>query len=206
MIVPAFGNEVIWLEALELSHAAALAEAASFDRTSFGYTRVPDGLDEARAYIREARTEHEAGRAVPFAVVLATTGRLVGSTRFLDLTRFDGASARPQACEVGATWYAADVQRTAVNTATKLLLLGYAFETWQVKRVSLKTDSRNLRSRASIERLGAQYEGTRRCHSPAPDGTIRDTAYYSILASEWPRVSVALSAAVRRPPPRRTES
>jgi RimJ/RimL family protein N-acetyltransferase len=88
--------------------------------------------------------------------------------------------------EIGWTWLAADVQRTGVNTAMKRLMLEYAFDVWQVHRVTLKTDARNTRSRRAIERLGARAEGVRRAHHPAADGTIRDSAYYSILRDEWP--------------------
>lgn len=90
--------------------------------------------------------------------------------------------------EIGATWYAASAQRTAVNTDVKLSLLGHAFDTWGALRVTLKTDARNAGSRTAILRLGASFEGVRRAHLPAVDGTVRDTAYYSILRSEWPGV------------------
>jgi RimJ/RimL family protein N-acetyltransferase len=100
---------------------------------------------------------------------------------------------------IGSTWLAASAQRTAVNTEAKLLMLTHAFDVWGVHRVTLKTDARNARSRSSIQRLGAVFEGVRRVHVPAADGTLRDTAYYSIVAAEWPAVRDGLLERVRRP-------
>jgi RimJ/RimL family protein N-acetyltransferase len=137
-----------------------------------------------------------------------TDGRVVGSTRFLDLDDWSpdrrvggpplGATGTPFTAEIGATWLAASVQRTAVNTEAKLLMLGHAFDTWGTERITFKTDARNARSRAAIERLGAQFEGIRRAHVRASDGGIRDTAYYSIVRAEWPDVRKGLEARFTR--------
>jgi RimJ/RimL family protein N-acetyltransferase len=143
------------------------------------------------------------GRELPFAIRARQLPAepVVRTTRFLDLDYWpspdepptwppgvaQGApGGNPDVAEIGSTWIAPSVQRTAVNAATKLLLLTHAFETWQVRRVTLKTDARNARSRASIERLGAVFEGIRRAHVRAIDGGVRDTAFYSILVGEWP--------------------
>jgi len=96
------------------------------------------------------------------------------------------------AAEIGYTWIAPAWQRTAVNTEAKLLMLRHAFETWRCFRVTLKTDERNTRSRRAIERLGAHFDGILRAFQPAVDGKPRNTAYYTILASEWPSVEAAL--------------
>ncbi|MET0275509.1 MAG: GNAT family protein, partial [Acidimicrobiia bacterium] len=90
--------------------------------------------------------------------------------------------------EIGSTWLAASAQATPVNTEAKLLLLRHAFDTWRVERVTFKTDARNERSRRAIERIGATFEGVRRAHTIASDGTIRDSAYFSIVRSEWPAI------------------
>ena len=103
--------------------------------------------------------------------------------------------------EVGSTWYAASAQRTGINTEVKYLQLSYAFDVWAVRRVTLKTDARNTASRAATERLGALFEGVRRAHSPASDGTVRDTAYYSITAEEWPGVKTRLADRLGRSAP-----
>jgi N-acetyltransferase len=210
----AFGLEGagVRLEPLSMAHAEALAEAASGARTGFGYTWVPDGPADARRYVQAALDDRDAGRTVPFAVRTRMGHRIVGSTRFLDLEVFrwpppwppgvgrgpvpsDGQP--PVVAEIGSTWLAPSAQRTGVNDECKLLMLRHAFDVWSVLRVTLKTDARNQASRAAIERLGATFEGVRRAHSPASDGSIRDTAYYSILRPEWPSVCDRLQRQVR---------
>ena len=207
------------LEPLAAQHAGPLAAAAAADRRSYRLTWVPDGLDDARDYVAAALDGQADGRALPFAVRRRADGAIVGSTRFLDLDVFapppppwppgvgrgpePADDLPPSVAEIGSTWYAAACQRTGINTACKLLLLGHAFDVWGTIRVTLKTDARNDASRRAIERLGALPEGVRRAHAPGLDGTIRDTAYYSIIAAEWPRVRDRLTAAqasgARRP-------
>lgn len=199
----------VQLEPLSSEHAEGLAEAADPDRNSYGLTTVPAGVDGAHRYIEAALARQATGRELPFAVRRLADGQLVGSTRFLDLDVFtwptpspsvSGAGPLPSdetppaVAEIGATWYAAAAQRSAVNTETKLLLLTHAFEVWSALRVSFKTDARNQASRRAIERLGAQFEGIRRAHVPATDGTVRDSAYYSIIRAEWPPVRDGLIA------------
>jgi N-acetyltransferase len=188
------------LEPLSLAHAADLARAGSGARESYAYTWVPDSEAAARRYVEEALSLRNAGAAIPFATVERATGRVAGSTRFFNFEYFrwpEGARAPPQApdaVEIGWTWLAADAQRTPLNTEAKLLMLTYGFESWRVRRVNLRTDSRNARSRAAIERLGAQLDGILRAHMPASDGGIRDTAAYSLLAPEWPGARARLKA------------
>ncbi|WP_324273328.1 GNAT family protein [Blastococcus brunescens] len=183
------------LEPLAMGHAPGLAAAAAEDRSSYAFTAVPDGPGQAEEYVRAALAEQAGGRVLPFAVVRTRDDAVVGSTRFLDLdvVGYPGVvvpddDRPPNVGEIGSTWYAASVQRTAVNTKVKLLLLGHAFDVWQVLRVTLKTDARNQRSRTAIERLGGRFEGIRRAHTTATDGTVRDSAYYSIVRTEWPGV------------------
>ena len=190
----------VQLEPLALEHGEGLAAAAAEERGSYGYTWVPDGVDETRTYIEAALGHAAGGRALPFAVRRLSDGAVVGSTRFLDLEVFDDPAPwppgigvgrapsdehPPSVAEIGSTWYAASAQRTAVNTEAKLLLLAHAFETWRTLRVTLKTDARNAASRAAIERIGARFVGVRRVHTVATDGGPRDTAYFSIVAAEW---------------------
>src|SRR5712672_54494 len=188
------------LEPLALEHVPALAAAASGPRQTYALTWVPEGEPAMRRYVEEALALREAGAAVPFATVQRATGRVLGSTRFFNFEYFrwpEGARAPPQppdAVEIGWTWLAADAQRTAVNTEAKLLMLTYAFESWRVLRVNLRTDGRNARSRGAIERLGARLDGILRAHVPASDGGVRDTATYSLLASEWPAAKARLRA------------
>ena len=183
------------LEPLSSAHVPGLVAAAAEDRSSYGWTSVPDGPEEAAEYVRSALAEQDGGRVLPFAVVRTGDDAVVGSTRFLDMEVLGRPDVvlldderPPDAVEIGSTWYAASAQRTPLNTEAKLLLLGHAFDVWRVLRVTLKTDARNQRSRAAIERLGASFEGVRRAHTIASDGTVRDSAYFSIVSAEWPAV------------------
>jgi RimJ/RimL family protein N-acetyltransferase len=203
---------VVVLEPLGPQHLDGLVAAAAEDRATYGYTKVPDGAAAMAAYVDAALADHAAGTALPFAITLAGEGggRVVGTTRLLDLDVLDAPrwppgsgggvpeGRVPDVGEVGSTWLAASVQRSAVNTAAKRLVLGHAFDTWGVLRITLKTDARNARSRAAIERLGARFEGIRRAHVLATDGTVRDSAYFSILRDEWPGVRAHLDGLLSR--------
>ncbi len=192
----------IRLEPLTLGHARALVEVANGPRESYGFTLVPADETSMLRYIEAALRDQEAGRALPFATVAKATGRVVGSTRFGNIEFWawppDNPHQRgpdvPDVAEIGWTWLAADAQRTPINTEAKLLMLAHAFETWRVHRVSLMTDARNERSRRAILRVGAQFDGVIRAQRMAFDGTIRDTAAFSILESEWPTVKRQLQS------------
>ena len=184
------------LDPLGIGHAAALLGAASGPRETYALTTVPADEPAVLRYVETALRDQDAGRSLPFATVDRATGRVVGSTRFLNIefwpwpegSAFDRGADTPDAVEIGATWLAADAQRTAINTEAKLLMLTHAFEEWRVHRVSLMTDARNERSRRAILRIGAKFDGVLRAARPASDGRIRDTAAFSILESEWPTV------------------
>jgi N-acetyltransferase len=148
--------------------------------------------EEMAAYIQTALNGQAAGSAFPFATVDATTGRVIGSTRYMNI---DEANRR---LEIGATWIAAPWRRTAINTEAKYLMLRHAFETLGCIRVELKTDSLNQRSRNAIRRIGATEEGTLRQHIVTWSGRLRDTVYFSILDSEWPRVKQDLEQKLDR--------
>lgn len=209
----ALEGRVVRLEPLTTEHAPALALAAAEDRRPYAFTRVPDGVQDAERYVEDALTDQRDGRSLAWAVRRLEDDRIVGSTRFLDMDVFgpiapwppgvgrgpEPADDRPPSVlEIGSTWYAASARRTAVNTEVKLLQLTHAFDGWAVLRVSLKTDARNAASRTAIARLGAKFEGVRRAHTVASDGTIRDTAYYSMVAAEWPAVRSALEERLTR--------
>jgi N-acetyltransferase len=177
------------LRPLRAEHAAGWWQAAFDGDPSFGLTTVPRSAAHAAEMVAVLLAERAAGACVPFSTVDLEDGAIVGATRYLTLRWFD-EGAWPGAVEIGGTWLAPRAQRTAVNTEAKYLLLRHAFEQWGVARADLKTDARNERSRRAIERLGATFEGVLRAWQPSvaegEGGRLRDTAMFSILASEWP--------------------
>lgn len=194
------------LEPLAATHVDRLLAAASGPRDTYGFTTVPGTPAQMTAYVAFALAEQEAGRALPFATVDRRRDQVIGCTRFFEIEYWPWPTGnanqrgadRPDAVEIGWTWLAADAQRTPINTEAKLLMLSHAFDHWRVHRVSLMTDARNQRSRSAILRLGARFDGVLRGDRAATDGTIRDTAAFSILESEWPAVRSTLQARLGR--------
>jgi RimJ/RimL family protein N-acetyltransferase len=178
------------LEPIEERHRDDLLAAAAEDPTTFRYMGADLSVGES-AWARYLADAVRPGY-VAWATVDVASGRAVGSTRFGDIAPEHGR------VEIGWTWIAPSHQRSATNTEAKLLQLTYAFDELGATRVALKTDGRNLRSQAAIERLGAQREGTLRKHMRMPDGFIRDTVYFSILADEWPAVKARLGERLSR--------
>jgi RimJ/RimL family protein N-acetyltransferase len=196
---PTFQGRHVRLEPLRPEHAPALIAAADEARSTFSLTWVPADLAEMERYVATALGEQERGESIPF-VVRDALGEVVGSTRYMTIEWWrwstEPAEPRPEgpdAMEIGFTWYAERVQRTALNTEAKLLLCTHAFDRWGIRRMTWKTDARNLRSRAAIERLGARLDGVLRAHRPSVRGEVRDTAFYSMLRSEWPEARAALT-------------
>ena len=180
------------LEPLAREHEKPLIEAAKDGRLwELFFTSVPEP-EKARAYIDAALAGQEQGEFVPWAVRDLASGAIVGSTRYHDIIP---AADR---VEIGWTWYAARCQRTHVNTACKLLLFSYAFETLNCKVVGLRTDNFNFRSQRAIEALGAKKDGVIRHHWPRRDGTVRDSVMYSVLVHEWSDVKKHLLFRLRR--------
>ncbi|OUS36259.1 N-acetyltransferase [Rhodobacterales bacterium 56_14_T64] len=172
-------------------HAADLAEAsADGDLHKLWYTMVPppDGVE---AEITRRLTLLETGSMVPFAI-LDTTGRAVGMTTYMNI---DHGNRR---LEIGSTWYRKSVQRTGLNTACKLLMLRHAFETLDAIAVEFRTHAINMQSRRAIERLGARLDGILRAHMIMDNGTLRDTAVYSITAADWPTIKAHLEFQITR--------
>lgn len=192
-------GKYIQLEPLEHRHIDGLLAAAAGDPSLYQWSPVPRERAEAAEYVETALAWRDAGSAVPFAIVRSDDGVVIGSTRFFNLERWAWPAGHPShgrgvpdACEIGYTWLAHSALRTAANTEAKLLMLTHAFETWEVLRVCLHTDVRNLRSRAAIERIGGRFEGILRAHRMAADFIPRDSARYSIIAEEWPVVNQRL--------------
>jgi len=181
------------LEPLQAAHAPALF-AAGRDPEVHRYLldAPPASVADVEATVAGALDAVAAGTQVAFAIVHRGTGRVAGTTRYLDIRR------RDQALEIGYTWLAPEFQRTAVNTEAKYLLLRHAFEELGARRVQLKTDERNERSRRAIERLGARFEGILRKYQTRWDGFVRNTAMYALTDDDWPAAKVRLEDRLAR--------
>ena len=208
-VSPVLEGTHVRLEPLSRAHVDGLLAAATGDRSSFTYTHVPDDRAGMAGYVGRALDRAAAGDQVPFATVSVALGRVVGSTRFYELEPWDWTTLSPGAvavpatgtldrASIGHTWLDPAAQRSPVNTEAKLLLLAHAFDTWGVRAVRLQTDARNARSRAAIERIGCTLDGVLRVDRPAADGTVRDSAVFSMLADEWPAARAALVARLGR--------
>jgi RimJ/RimL family protein N-acetyltransferase len=185
-------GRVVRLEPLSLSHHAQMCEAG-LDFELWHWTtnnvRTPEDM---RTYLEQALAEQARGTSLPFATIDQASGKVIGSTRYLNI---DVTNLR---VEIGATWLSKNWQRTAANTEAKYLMLRHAFEKFGCIRVELKTDSLNHRSREAILRLGAKEEGTLRNHMLTWTGRIRHTVYFSIIDSEWPEVKPRLEEMMAR--------
>jgi RimJ/RimL family protein N-acetyltransferase len=186
-------NEHARLAPLALDHLAALFSAGRDEDLWRFATGAPWKREQdARAWIEQALGEQAAGRQTPFAIFDRAAGRVVGSTRYLDI------QPQHRGLEIGHTWLAPAAQRTAVNTSCKLLLMAHVFETLGALRVCFKTDLRNERSQRALARSGATREGVLRCHMILWDGHVRDSVYFSVIRAEWPRVKAGLQARLAR--------
>ncbi len=180
------------LEPLTLEHHQALCEVGLDPELWQWIPYRATTPDEMRSYIQSALDAQAAGSAQPFATVERATGRVIGSTRYMNI---DATNRRR---EIGSTWIAKPWQRTAINTEAKYLMLRHAFETLGCVRVELKTDALNQTSRNAILRIGAKEEGTLRQHMVTWTGRLRDSVYFSVLDSEWPQVKAELEAKLKR--------
>ena len=180
------------LEPLSLEHEKGLIEAAKDGRLwELFFTSVPE-TEKTKQYIEDALKGQERGDMLPWAVRDLNSGQIVGSTRYHDII------AVADRVEIGWTWYAQRCQRSHVNTACKLLLFTYGFESLNCKVIGLRTDNFNFRSQKAIEALGAKKDGVIRHHWPRRDGSIRDTVMYSVLRDEWPGVRKHLELRLKR--------
>ena len=176
------------LEPLTLEHLPALT-AAGADPSIWQWYSVNGATPETlRAFVEDGLDMQAKGTGVPFTVIEAASGAIVGSTRFGAIDR------RNRRAEIGWTWLAPRCQRTGINTEMKYLMLRHAFETWKLLRVEFKTDSLNDKSRNALKRIGATEEGTLRNHMVTYTGRIRHTVYYSIIDSEWAGVKQQLES------------
>jgi RimJ/RimL family protein N-acetyltransferase len=174
------------LEPLSQDHCDGLTEAVKDGELwKLWYTSVPTAEGMAKEIDRRLALQ-AVGSMLPWTVFDAG-GKIAGMTTYMNV---DTPNRR---VEIGSTWYARHVQRSGVNTQCKLLLLTHAFEKLDCIAVEFRTHFFNHQSRRGIERLGAKQDGILRSHSIAPNGTLRDTVVYSIIASEWPTVKAHLN-------------
>lgn len=205
-------GKLIRLEPLTLEHVGALAAASASDSSLddpsiYQWTIVPQGIEETTQYVNTALEWRDAGTAIPFVVIRNSDNAIIGSTRYWNIDRWPWCpgherfgNPHPDAAEIGWTWYTRSAIRTGANTEGKFLMLQHAFEVWKALRISLHTDVRNLRSQASMERIGFKREGILRAHKLAADCIPRDSVRYSMIASEWPEAKQRLVARLHRTP------
>ncbi len=185
---------VVRLEPLRREHATLFWNVAQNDLEDI-FRWIPYAVRTREDFDRivdKALNEQQRGESVVFATVERSSGRTIGSTRFMNIDRTN------RRVEIGSTWIAPAWQRTAVNSEAKYLMLRHAFEVWGCIRVELKTDALNQKSRNAILRIGAKEEGTLRRHLLTWSGRVRDTVYFSILDHEWPEAKARLEARVSR--------
>lgn len=183
----------VQLVPLAMAHNHALREAVQDGNLHLLWYTTAPSPEDMQAEIARRLALHHTGSMLPFAVIDAHTGSPIGMTTYMNI---DLPNRR---VEIGSTWYAARVQRTALNTEAKLLLLSHAFDTLNCIAVEFRTHFLNQQSRRAIERLGAKLDGILRAHSVAKNGTLRDTCVYSITAPEWPAVRAHLQWQLARP-------
>ncbi|MBV7506833.1 GNAT family N-acetyltransferase [Bacillus sp. sid0103] len=184
-------GETVKLMPISMDHLDGLWEAAIPDEIwTYMATKVRS-KDEMEHMINAAIKAREKGTEYTFTVV-DNENKIIGSTRFLDIL------PRHNSAEIGSTWYHPAVWRTSVNTECKFLLLKHAFDVWNLTRVQLKTDSRNIRSQQAIARIGAVKEGELRKDRIISDGYVRNTVFFSILSDEWKDVSIQLKMKLQK--------
>jgi len=179
-------GERVVLEPLAERHAEGLRAAAADERVSTWLGVALHDPAQFDAWLAQALAALAGGWEAPFATVSRADGRVLGSTRFMAL------APEHRRLEIGWTWLSPAAWRTGANVEAKLLMLRHAFETLGCVRVELKTDARNERSRGAMAALPAQFEGIHRQHLVLPDGSLRDSAWYSVIDREWPAVRANL--------------
>jgi RimJ/RimL family protein N-acetyltransferase len=193
--IPVLIGSHVRLEPIGLRHVDGLVAAANADPSLYKWTVVPQTRQAMQTYVETAMAVRDAGTGLAFATVRLEDGVVIGSTRYFDMEHWNWPAGHsrhgnpnPDVCEIGYTWLTSSAIRTPANTEAKLMMLTHAFEAWKMMRVCLHTDSRNVQSRAAMERIGCKFEGILRSHRMASDFIARDSARYSIVAAEWPEV------------------
>lgn len=190
LLATTLDHKKVRLELTSLDHLEGLKSAcADGELNKLWYTVIPtpDGMENE---IRRRLDLYEKGTMVPYTIIQKTDNceQIIGMTTFMNVEHTSAYNR----VEIGSTWYAQSVQRNGINTIVKRMMLAHAFEEWKVLAVEFRTHRLNQQSRQAIERLGAQLDGILRSHSIMANGTLRDTAVYSITATEWPTIKVHL--------------
>ena len=190
LLATTLDHKRVRLELTSLDHLEGLKSAcADGELNKLWYTVIPtpDGMENE---IRRRLDLYEKGTMVPYTIIQKTDSceQIIGMTTFMNIEHTSAYNR----VEIGSTWYARSVQRNGINTIVKRMMLAHAFEEWKVLAVEFRTHRLNQQSRQAIERLGAQLDGILRSHSIMANGTLRDTAVYSITATEWPTIKVHL--------------
>ena len=180
------------LEPLAEAHLPDLTEQAADPEIWRWITGLPMDPTSLRRWLDAALASAANGTEVPLATIDAVTGRAIGSTRFMSI------APEHRRLEIGGTWLGIDHQRSGANRAVKLLQLKHAFDVLGAIRVEFKTHARNERSRAALLGIGATFEGVHRHHMILADGSLRDSAYYGVLADDWPTVRLRLEERIRQ--------
>ncbi len=185
-------GRIVRLEPLSLEHVPGLAEVG-LDPAIWRWTIArPSSEEDLREWAEAALANRAAGTEMPFVTIEASTGRPIGSSRYMNIV------LEHRRLEIGWTWVAPPWQRSGANREAKLLQLRQAFEVLGCRRVEFKTDSRNEASRNALLGIGAQFEGIFRNHMVMPDGPMRHSAWYSVIDEEWPAVRYRLEASLTR--------
>ena len=182
-VTPILQNSFVRMEPLAKDHRERLRAAANEDSNIFRFMPTDLSGDGFDAWMNQSLCQ---STELVWAVIDIMKNQVVGSTRYLNI------ELTHKRVEIGTTWYAPRFWGGVINPSCKFLMFRYGFETLGLNRIELKTDSRNVRSRAAIAKLGAREEGTLRRHMIVQDGYVRDTTYFSVIAEEWPEVKTAL--------------
>ncbi len=193
---PTLEGPRVRLEPLTLAHLPALQQVALTPEAEPTWRYFRDTIrtpQDLRNYVETALRLEASGTAKPWATILKTENKVIGTTRFMDL------DLPNLTVEIGNTWLAPAYQGTGINPEAKLLQLTYAFETLHLRRVALKTHHQNFQSQAAMRKLGAHYEGTFRNHYIMPDGSARHSIWFSITQEDWPKVKNLLTSRLSAP-------
>lgn len=172
-------GEHVRIVPMKKSHIQGLYEAGNDKAIWTHLSKTIQTLHDMELLVEEALYKKEVGSEFPFVILLRENGKVIGSTRLLEISNIN------RSLEIGWTWLTPSVWGTHVNTECKYLLLTYCFEVLKIIRVQLKTDSQNIRSQKAIERIGGIKEGILRNHMIRKDGTFRHSVFYSVIESEW---------------------